>query len=178
LIVVRLAYGGTTIGCLYNFVENGQVMFYKGGIAQFEDNRLKPGLVTHALCIAECQKRGLTVEANWSGAPDAAARRRRLASYDFLAGEGRYKEQLSNTHGGLIWVLAWRGTRMGMLERLRPPFQWAKGILRMLRRRKGIGARGASVSSQIGAKPRWESRLSSVEATHVGMIRSAWEAFS
>ncbi|MBJ7600956.1 GNAT family N-acetyltransferase [Candidatus Nephthysia bennettiae] len=133
LIVTRLAYGDTTVGCLYNFVENGRVMFYKGGIAQFGDNRLKPGLVTHALCMAECQRRSLVVETHpRSREPDAGDGERRLVRYDFLAGESRYKEQLSNSESVLIWVLGRRGAQMKMLEWLRRPFMWGRGIVKAL----------------------------------------------
>ena len=43
----------TAIGYLYNFVYGGRVSFYFGGMRYENDNRLKPGLVTHALCIED-----------------------------------------------------------------------------------------------------------------------------
>jgi Acetyltransferase (GNAT) domain len=131
LIVMRLTYGATTVGCLYNFVENGHVMFYKGGIAQFDDSRLKPGLVTHALGMVECQRRG-------------------LVRYDFLAGEGRYKDQLSNAESILTWVLVHRGVQMWMLEQLRKLFHLGKAVIKMLRQRRIRG----SVTSRVGDRPK------------------------
>lgn len=112
VIVMRAAYGETTIGCLFHFVdEGGHVLFYKCGFGVFEDKKLTPGLVTHALCMAECQRRG-------------------LVTYDFLEGEGRYKAELSNTEKSLIWATAQRGLRIWLIEKARPPFRMARALLR------------------------------------------------
>ncbi|MFL5666834.1 MAG: GNAT family N-acetyltransferase [Ktedonobacteraceae bacterium] len=104
LIVFRVKQGAKqdeerTIGCLFNFVENGHVMNYKSGFALFsDDNRLKPGLVTHVLCMEECRQRG-------------------LIEYDFLEGDERYKMQLSNTEKNtLIWASAQRSRRAWAVE--------------------------------------------------------------
>src|SRR5258708_3487652 len=110
LIVFRLKQGETTIGCLFNFVEDGRVIFYKSGLPLFEDNRLKPGLVTHALCIEECKRRGLSEE---------ESRERRLLKYDFLAGEELYKKQLSNTGSVSTWATAQRGPQMWLIDKAR-----------------------------------------------------------
>jgi hypothetical protein len=104
LIVFRVKQGEKqdvekTIGCLFNFVENGHVMNYTSGFALFpDDNRLKPGLVTHVLCMEECRKRG-------------------FIEYDFLEGNERYKMQLSNSEkNALIWSSAQRGRRAWAIE--------------------------------------------------------------
>lgn len=112
VIVMRVSYGETTIGCLFHFVdEGGHVLFYKSGFALFEDKKLTPGLVTHALCMVECQHRG-------------------LITYDFLEGEGRYKAELANTEESLTWATAQRGLRSWLIEKARPPFRLARGLLR------------------------------------------------
>jgi CelD/BcsL family acetyltransferase involved in cellulose biosynthesis len=117
IAVVRVAYGETTIGCLYHLIDEGsQVLYYKGGFAQFEDNKLQPGLVTLALCIAECQRRG-------------------FAAYDFLVGDYRYKAELSNTERRLIWATAPRGLRGWLLKNARPCLQFAAAATRGLRGR-------------------------------------------
>lgn len=122
LIVFRIKQGETTIGCLFHLVdEGGHVQFYKIGLPLFEDNKLKPGLVTHALCMEECQRRSLLL--------DEACRNRRLLQYDFLAGDVLYKEQLSNTEGNLIWATAQRGPQMWFIEKARPSFQFAKRLI-------------------------------------------------
>jgi CelD/BcsL family acetyltransferase involved in cellulose biosynthesis len=111
LIVFRVEQGETTIGCLFNFVdEGGHVMTYKSGLPLFEDNRLKPGLVAHAICIEECKRRG-------------------LLKYDFLAGEALYKEQLSNTQSDLTWATAQRGPRMWLIDKARPLFQRTRELV-------------------------------------------------
>ena len=58
---------------------------YQWGLPQFEDNRLSPGFVTGYLVMEEAQRRGLT-ELNW------------------LAGDSRYKRDLSNGQRSLIWA--------------------------------------------------------------------------
>lgn len=87
-----------TVGCLYSFVENGRALFYQGGFAPFDDSKLKPGLATHALCMQDCLDHGLT-------------------EYDFLAGESRYKSQLSNREATLVWaVLRRRRLRLELVR--------------------------------------------------------------
>src|SRR5579859_71935 len=98
LLIFRLKYGETTVGCLFSFVDkHGRVMFYKCGLPLFDDNKLKPGLVTHAVCMEECKLRGLRV-------------------YDFLAGDAIYKDQLSNVDEKLIWATAGRGPRAWLID--------------------------------------------------------------
>lgn len=111
LIVFRVKQGETTIGCLFHFVDEcGHVMFYKIGLPLFEDNKLKPGLITHAICMQECSKR-------------------LLLQYDFLAGEGLYKMQLSNTQNYLTWATAQRGPRMWLIDKVRSPFQLTRELI-------------------------------------------------
>ena len=73
-------------------------MVYKTGFPQFVDNRLEPGLVTHAVCMEECKRRG-------------------LLKYDFLAGKAQYKEQLSNTSSSLTWATVHRGPHMWVIDK-------------------------------------------------------------
>lgn len=71
-----VAAGGVPIGYVYNFVRNGRVCAYHTGFEYDEDPKLKPGLVSHHLCI-ERHLRGTA------------------AVYDFLAGGERYKASLA-----------------------------------------------------------------------------------
>jgi len=121
LIVFRVKQGETTIGCLFHFVEGGHVMFYKCGHPLFEDNRLKPGLVTHALCMEECKRRGFLEEQKCRqyGLSEEESRKRRLLKYDFLAGEALYKEQLSNMESDLTWAIVRRGPQMWLIDKTR-----------------------------------------------------------
>lgn len=86
------------IGHLYNFVYRGRVYAYQSGFAQFEDNRLKPGLLSHHLAIVLNRARGMQV-------------------YDFLAGDSRYKRSLANRQTELVWIVAQRPALRFALER-------------------------------------------------------------
>lgn len=76
-VLFRLRSAGHTVGCLYHLIDGDRLAFYQSGFATFEDNRLRPGLVTHLRCMAEARDRG-------------------FGTYDFLAGDVRYKRDLSN----------------------------------------------------------------------------------
>ena len=109
--LLRVTAGREEVGYLYNFVEGGQMLAYQSGFhfALTERNH-HPGLVTHALAVQHALDAGLD-------------------SYDFLAGEARYKQQLSHqTYAmatftlhrpslGLRLEQAWRGVR----ARFTPP---------------------------------------------------------
>ena len=92
--IARVCVGDHVIGLLYNLIENGRVAFYQSGFRYEDDNRLKPGLVTHALVVQACLERGYDV-------------------YDFLAGgpEGeQYKESLAMETSRLAWCVIRRPT--------------------------------------------------------------------
>jgi hypothetical protein len=84
---VRGAHG--TIGCLYSFIEGDTVLFYQSGLASVDDNKLKPGLVAHTLCMQACLERGFN-------------------EYNFLAPDTPYKRSLSNDQRELVWARASR----------------------------------------------------------------------
>ena len=77
--LMRISAGDYTIGCLYNLVFKGQVLFYTGGLDYLPNNIYRPGLVSHYLAIEHNAKIGLN-------------------SYDFLAGEDEYKRSLSTDY--------------------------------------------------------------------------------
>jgi CelD/BcsL family acetyltransferase involved in cellulose biosynthesis len=100
-ILFRVSQAGQTVGCVYCLTEDGRVLFYQGGFARFADNRLRAGLVTHVHCMRACLERGFN-------------------EYDFLAGDARYKDELSTGARQLVWaslrrphlrLAAWRGAR-------------------------------------------------------------------
>lgn len=82
----RVTAGTLTIGIVYNFVYHGVVYFYQSGFRYENDNRLKPGLVTHTEAIRFNAKAG-------------------HATYDFLAGESRYKQSLATSSTDLVWAV-------------------------------------------------------------------------
>lgn len=98
---------GRPAAWLHLLCSGGHVAAYQSAIAPDEDlRRLKPGLVAHLLAIGEAAAEG-------------------AATYDFLAGEARYKRSLSTHSGSLLWT-----------ERVRP---WSLAHL-LARARRGFRA--------------------------------------
>lgn len=97
-----------SIGYLYNHVADGTVYNYQSGFEYSEDNRLKPGLVTHVEAILYNAGLGHRV-------------------YDFGAGDDRYKKSLATGEGVMPWVRVLRPElKMGL-------FRCLKGLLERLR---------------------------------------------
>ena len=93
---MRVRAGSEDVGYLYNFVHEGRVLSYQSGFRYEDDARLKPGLVSHALCV----------EGHLGG--DAAV-------YDFLAGDARYKASLGAPGPEMVY---WRIERPTPLLRV------------------------------------------------------------
>ena len=99
--LARVRGGGATIGCLYNLVAGGRVLFYQSGLAAFDDPVVKPGLVCHAEAIAHCAAAGHDM-------------------YDLLGGAGRYKAQLATGATQLGWLCVQRARlRFAIEDRVR-----------------------------------------------------------
>lgn len=99
--LVRVASAKGTIGCLYNFVWQGRVSFYQGGLASSDDPRLKPGYVCHARVVELCAALGCSV-------------------YDFMGGGSRYKRSLATDAETLVWARVQRPLlRFDLEQRLR-----------------------------------------------------------
>jgi len=95
--LIRISGSQETIGCLYNLVHRGRVYAYQSGFRYSQDNRLKPGLVSHMEAIELNRRLGYQV-------------------YDFLAGDARYKRSLSNNSNELLWLVLQRRTGALRLE--------------------------------------------------------------
>jgi CelD/BcsL family acetyltransferase involved in cellulose biosynthesis len=108
VILFRVRAAGKTVGCLYHFVERRRVLFYQSGLASYPDGRISPGFVAFALCMQACFERG-------------------LAEYDFLAGDSRYKRDLSTMTRELVWA---SGRRPALRWRLMDYLAAAKHRLR------------------------------------------------
>lgn len=89
--VLRVMAGARLVGVLLNFLHAGSMQNYQSGLAPEESNKLKPGLTAHALAAQFALDQGFD-------------------EYDFLAGDFRYKEQLSSMRRPLQWVTIPRGT--------------------------------------------------------------------
>jgi len=106
--LLRASAGGEGFGWLYNFVSGGQVLFYLSGFRAEEDNRLKPGLVTHALAVERHLRDGAAV-------------------YDFMGGTNRYKTSLGQPGPDILAVSLRRRVPVLLLEDL------ARGVKERLR---------------------------------------------
>lgn len=95
--LLRLAAGGEPLGYLYLLRRRGHVFFYAGGFVFERDNRLKPGLVMHALAIERCRERGDLV-------------------YDFGAGLEPYKLELGVPGPDIVTAVEARSTPLLRLE--------------------------------------------------------------
>ena len=95
---LRARAGNHSFGWLYNFVDRGNVLFYLSGFAFEEDNKLKPGLVTHALAIEHHLRAGMD-------------------AYDFMGGENRYKTSMGQKGPDIVAYALQRNTLPMMLER-------------------------------------------------------------
>jgi CelD/BcsL family acetyltransferase involved in cellulose biosynthesis len=84
-VVYRARNAAGTLGCVYGFVERGRLLFYQGGMSPSADNRVATGIAVHLCCMRAALERGLD-------------------EYDFLAGDQRYKRELSNTERELVWA--------------------------------------------------------------------------
>lgn len=83
--LVRVRSGDDPIGFIYNFRRDNWAGYYLGGFSYETDNRIKPGLVCFALYLQRQIEAGLD-------------------SYDFLAGDQRYKRNLGTPEPGLVWT--------------------------------------------------------------------------
>ena len=89
--LVKISAGDDVLGFVYNFIHRGHVYAYQTGIHYEEDAKLKPGLVSHVLCIEQHLAAGDSV-------------------YDFMAGEARYKSNLGQPGPDMLYILAARPT--------------------------------------------------------------------
>jgi CelD/BcsL family acetyltransferase involved in cellulose biosynthesis len=95
--LMRVRAGNETIGCLYNFVYRGRVMFYQSGLAAFDDPHVKPGFLCHAAAVEYNALAGHQI-------------------YDLLGGESRYKQSLATGSSRLVWLRVQRPRMRFALE--------------------------------------------------------------
>ena len=96
--LVRVSVAGDDIGYLYNFLDRGCVYYYFSGFRFEDDNRLKPGLVCHTLCIERHREDGMNV-------------------YDFMGGDQRYKLELGQRGPDIVSLAVQRPNWMLAAER-------------------------------------------------------------
>lgn len=83
--LVSVRAGDDIIASFYNLLHDQVVYFYLGGMMTETDNKLKPGLLGHALCIEDYRHHGFHY-------------------YDFMGGDERYKANLGQLHRQLVQV--------------------------------------------------------------------------
>jgi CelD/BcsL family acetyltransferase involved in cellulose biosynthesis len=88
-LLFRARSADGTVGCLYLLREDDRALFYQSGLSAPADNRLRPGVVAHLLCMEACRAAG-------------------VREYDFLAPDSRYKRELATTTRELRWGVARR----------------------------------------------------------------------
>lgn len=114
--VVRVSFGAESIAYLYELRYRGRVSFYQSGLAYHDDNRLKPGLVAHALAVEHYLAAG-------------------EQEYDFLGGEPeavRYKRSLATNRRMLAWIeLPSPTARMRILRGVRLARRGVRSFLKL-----------------------------------------------
>jgi CelD/BcsL family acetyltransferase involved in cellulose biosynthesis len=95
--LIRVRNREMTIGCLYNFISAGRVLFYQCGFGSPADRQLRPGYLCHALAIEHCAARGLDI-------------------YDLLGGDARYKQSLATDETRLLWARVQKKRLQFLLE--------------------------------------------------------------
>jgi exosortase A-associated hydrolase 1 len=83
--LIKITAGEATVGMLYNFMNQNRVCNYQAGLVYDANQKLKPGLVCHALAIEMNIAMG-------------------NKSYDFLMGESQYKRSLSTKDDMMHWL--------------------------------------------------------------------------
>lgn len=110
--LLRVSAGGEPIGFLYNFLYRSRVYYYFSGFRFEGDNRLKPGLTCHQLCLERHLDRGMSV-------------------YDFMGGEQRYKTELGEPGPRIVAMAVQRPNILLAAER---PLRQLKQALSQPRR--------------------------------------------
>jgi len=95
--ILRISAGDEPVGWVYNYIQNKRAYFYLGAKVYEDDNRFKPGLVSHALVAAHYSDRGLEV-------------------YDLLAGDARYKQSLGTQGPGISNLVIQRNRTQFKIE--------------------------------------------------------------
>jgi CelD/BcsL family acetyltransferase involved in cellulose biosynthesis len=101
--LLRASAGNHTIGYLYQFSYRGQILSYQIAYAPGKDNRHHPGIVMHYLAIERAKTCG-------------------GQTYDFLAGQARYKNSLGDEGEKMLWL---------RLQKPRPSFWLERALSRM-----------------------------------------------
>ncbi len=106
--LVRVRAGGRTLGCLYNLVYGGRVLFYQCGLGSNDLPHVKPGYLCHLAAVEHNARAGHAV-------------------YDLLGG-GEDKDRLATSTTRLVWLRVQRPLARFSVER------WKRAISAVPRR--------------------------------------------
>lgn len=84
-VVFAVRHDGATVAALYGFVVGNTLQYYQGGFRISDDNKVRVGYAAHVLLADAARERGLT-------------------GYEYLAGDSRYKTELSTSERSLVWA--------------------------------------------------------------------------
>lgn len=118
VMLFRVRSQAGTVGCIYNLIDGQRVLSHLQGFMPFEDRKLKPGFVSHVLCMQACSERG-------------------YAEYDLLPEPTLYKLELSNSMSAVV---------SGKLVRRRPATMLLAAGRRARRILSGEARRGGARS--------------------------------
>jgi CelD/BcsL family acetyltransferase involved in cellulose biosynthesis len=95
--LIKVTAGEHIIGYVYNFLHGGRSYAYMTGFRYESDPKLKPGLISHYLCIERHLAAGTDI-------------------YDFLAGDHRYKSNLGVRGPDMLFIILQRPIAILRLE--------------------------------------------------------------
>jgi CelD/BcsL family acetyltransferase involved in cellulose biosynthesis len=97
LHLMRLRSSAGTLGCTYNMIANGHVMFYQSGLVQPENRFIKPGFLCQLYAVEHYAKTAHEI-------------------YDFLGGDALYKKSLATAEMTLVQARIQRQRPWFLLE--------------------------------------------------------------
>lgn len=107
--LLRIHSGDIDIGYIFNLVNKGYVNMLQSGFEYPDNNKMKPGYVSHYLAIEHNIQKGYKI-------------------YDFLAGDSQYKDSLATASDYLYWLT---------LQHKRPKFMLENLLIKLSRHLRG-----------------------------------------
>lgn len=104
---------GKALGSVVGFVEDGRFLYYQAGFQRFPDNHKRTGMLSHVAFAETCRRLG-------------------MREYELLAGDARYKRQLSGGEANTLYWGSWRrpSLRNSALEAARTVRDTARRVSR------------------------------------------------
>ena len=97
--MLKISAGNHIIGCLYNLIDHGRVLYYLSGFNYLPGNIYRPGLVCHYFAIVHNATIG-------------------LSCYDFLDGEDDYKISLSTDYSEMQNIIVQKNSLKSKAEEI------------------------------------------------------------